>query len=108
MADPYLGTLLIAGLDTSLDVSIGVKFDNCPVVEWSFNGSSISSGSEYFISDPCESIDGTFTFYFSLTIANLNLSNSGLYIATFSYNDAFSSSTRLFITVPGMSESALN
>ncbi len=74
--------------------------DSCPSVQWSVNGTSISTSADYTISDPCNDITTTSPYTFTLTIATLTQDTSGDYTAVFSLLSA-TERLELFITIPG-------
>ena len=101
LKDPYLGRLLVADTGSTLNITIGVKYDFCPAIEWHLGSNNpLVSGSEYTFTDPCRTTTST-DFYFSLIINALTTSNSGNYTAIVSHNNVSSSHSGIYITVPG-------
>ena len=103
-SDRLVGTYIVGAVGTTnLPITVEVESDPCPQVQWSFNGTSISSTDPMYTFDqPCDDQSAQSPYTFQLTIANLTSANSGEYSATF--DNGHNQPTPLpdlFVTVPG-------
>ena len=74
--------LLVAPTDGGNVVLFAVVTgDPCPSIQWTVNGSDITSGGGYTPNNPCFSPAGTTSFNFTLTIAATS-ARTGTYSAT--------------------------
>ena len=77
-----------------------VTADPCPSIQWTVNGSDITSGGGYTLNNPCSSPAGT-TFNFTLTIA-VTSARTGTYSATLMNPAGRQTVMPVFVSPPGM------
>ena len=77
-----------------------VTADPCPTIQWTMNGSDISSGGGYTLNNPCSSPAGTTSFNFTLTIAATAVT-TGTYNATLTNPAGTVNVPDVFVTPPG-------
>ena len=78
-----------------------VTADPCPTIQWRLNGSAVSDGENYEISDPCSGAPaGTTSFNFSLTIT-VTSATTGTYNATLTNAAETTEVPDVFVTPPG-------
>ena len=97
--DRRVGTLVVRDSGSEVTVSVMMEADPCPSVQWSHEGSTISSGDAYTVTDPCAGTPSPFTY--SLTVGNLTSVTSGAYSALFTNLAGSAPLPRLYVTVPG-------
>ena len=79
-----------------------VAADPCPTIQWMRNGTSISNGGNYRISNPCNSAaPGTASYNFTLAIT-ANSATAGTYNATLTNAAGTQNVPPVFVTQPGM------
>ena len=99
--DRDFGVLLVKPEGTlNVDFFVRVESDPCPTVQWSLNGTSITNGSDYIISNPCARGSSPYTFI--LTIAKLTECTSGNYSAVFTFLQTQVLLPKAFVTVPSV------
>ena len=100
--DRQVGTLFMGDFGTMVTVPVSVEADPCPSVQWSFNGSNITNGDKYTITNPCSDVNAKSPFTFMLTVTNLTFETSGAYSAIFKNLAGNGSLSALYITIPGI------
>ena len=78
-----------------------VVADPCPTIQWSLNGSAVSSGGDYLIGNPCSnSPAGTTSFNFTLSIT-ATTRTAGMYNAALNNPAGTTEVPDVFVTPPG-------
>ena len=78
-----------------------VNADPCPTIQWRVNGSAVSSGAGYTLTNPCFSPAGTTSFNFTLTIT-ATTARTGTYNAVLTNPAGEVNVPEVFVTPPGL------